>query len=43
VVPSVVLMLPLLFLAGVVWLIVFLVRRSRSRPLYPPGYPGQRM
>jgi predicted acyltransferase (DUF342 family) len=43
VLPAALLLAPFLILAGVIWLIVFLVRRSRYRPTYPPGYPGRRM
>jgi hypothetical protein len=43
VVPGEILLLPFALLAGVIWLIVYMVRRSRYRPVYPPGYPGQRM
>ena len=43
VLPAALLLAPILLLAGVIWLIVFLVRRSRYRPTYPPGYPGRRM
>jgi predicted acyltransferase (DUF342 family) len=43
VVPGELLLLPVALLAGVIWLVVFMVRRSRYRPVYPPGYPGQRM
>ena len=43
VLPAALLLAPVLLLAGVIWLIVFLVRRSRYRPTYPPGYPGRRM
>jgi predicted acyltransferase (DUF342 family) len=43
VLPGALLLAPLLLLAGIVWLIVHLVRRSRYRPTYPPGYPGRRM
>jgi predicted acyltransferase (DUF342 family) len=43
VLPAALLLAPFLLLAGVVWLVVFLVRRSRYRPMYPPGYPGHRM
>jgi hypothetical protein len=43
VLPGALLLAPFLLLAGVVWLIVYLVRRSRYRPMYPPVYPGRRM
>jgi predicted acyltransferase (DUF342 family) len=43
VLPGVILLAPFLILAGVIWLILYLVRRSRYRPVYPPGYPGRRM
>jgi hypothetical protein len=43
VLPAALLLAPFLLLAGVVWLVVYLVRRNRYRPVYPPGYPGQRM
>jgi predicted acyltransferase (DUF342 family) len=39
VLPEVVLLLPFLVLAALIWLVVYLVRRSRCRPAYPPGYP----
>jgi hypothetical protein len=36
--PQVVLLLPLLVLAGIIWLIVYLIRRNRYRfPAYPNG------
>jgi predicted acyltransferase (DUF342 family) len=41
VLPCAVLLVPFVVLAGVIWLIVALVRRNRYRPMYPPGYPGQ--
>jgi cytoskeletal protein CcmA (bactofilin family) len=46
VVPEAILLVPLLLLAGLIWLIVHLVQRSRYRamyPPYPPGYPGRRL
>jgi len=43
VLPGEILLLPFLLLAGAIWLVVYLVRRSRYRPVYPPGYPGQRL
>jgi cytoskeletal protein CcmA (bactofilin family) len=43
VVPEAILLVPLALLAGLIWLIVHLVQRNRYRPMYPPGYPGQRM
>ena len=42
VVPAIILLVPFLILAGLIWLIVFLVQRSR-RPPYPPVYPGRRI
>lgn len=43
VLPGVILLVPFLLLAGIIWLIVYLVHRSRYRPTYPPGYPGRRI
>ncbi|HWZ52828.1 MAG TPA: hypothetical protein VNW54_15320 [Granulicella sp.] len=43
VLPSVVLWLPILLLAGLIWLVVSLVRRNRYGPVYPPGYPRPRL
>jgi hypothetical protein len=33
---------PLLILAGIIWLIVHLIRRNRYRPMYPPYPPIRR-
>jgi hypothetical protein len=43
VLPGEILLVPFLLLAGAIWLVVYLVRRNRYRPVYPPGYPGQRL
>jgi predicted acyltransferase (DUF342 family) len=43
VLPEALLLAPFLLLAGIIWLVVYLVRRNRYRPAYPPGYPGRRM
>jgi predicted acyltransferase (DUF342 family) len=42
VLPEALLLAPFVLLAGIIWLIVYLVRRSHYRPAYPPGYPGRR-